>query len=206
MTGKSNDLLINKISLDKIKMLRTDGRLFERFVKTNEKFFHNVALKFNPNFIYEHEDYFQIALISVYNVIDKYDATRGSFSTFIYKCIYNDILQTINKANNIISHETSIENFTRISEDSNTSEYNESIFKSFANEDFENTMITQIEINNFVNKLEDIHKEIFERRVIKKMKHKEVAEDMGLNYHTYKHIWHYSVNPKLKQLEELFTQ
>lgn len=204
MTNKHSDLLINKISIENINRLKDNHKLFNRFVKVNEKFFHNIAQKFTPNFIYDHEDYFQIALISVYNIIEKYDQNRGAFSTFIYKCIYNDILQSINKANNILTHETSIENFTRINEDSNSSEYNEIVFNNLSETNFEESLITKIEVNNFVNKLEDIHKEIFERRIVKKMKHKEVAEDMGLNYHTYKHIWHYSVSPKLKQLEELF--
>lgn len=205
MAIKSNDLLINKISYENIQRLSNNERLFSRFVSANEKFFHNIVNKFSTNYIFEHEDYYQISLMCLYNVIDGYNPDRGSLSTFLYKCIYNDILQLVNKSNTISSKETSIEIFTRNVDGGESTEYNEMFFKDASGTSFEDNMVAQLEVSNFMNKLESIHKEIFDKRIIKKMKHEDVAKAMGLNYHTYKHLWHYSVSPKIKQLQELLA-
>lgn len=201
----NNDLLIKNISkrLDLINQLKVDEKLFEKFVNINENFFHKIIQKFSPTCIFDHEDYFQTSLIALYNLIEKYDETRGAFSTFVFTCIYNDVLQEINKGNKISKQEVSMEKFLRSNEVGGNYEYNEAVFDHHATQyDFENSLIAKFEIQEFMDKLEPIHKQIFDRRVIKKMKHREVAENLGLNYHTYKHIWHYSVSPKIKKLQE----
>lgn len=203
MEFSKHNLLIKNLTVETLQKIKVSSHIFDKFVKINEKFIHNIVQKFSPTCVFDHEDYFQIALISLYNLIDKYDESRGKFSTFAYICIYNDVLQEINKGNKINNNEISIENFLKTFDSSNNFEYNEAIF-DYANRqfDFENELVAKFSIEDFINNLEPLHKDIFERKVIKKMKHKEVAEELGLNYHTYKHIWHYSVSPKLKRLKE----
>jgi len=197
------DLSIKTITNDVVAKMKHDEKLFEKFVRKNEAFIHNIVRKFQPNDLYDYDDYFQIGLLSLFNSFNKFNPTRSTLSTFAYTCIFNDILQAVNKNNKITNHEISIENFMRSFDNSNLTEYNEAFFNyPNKNYDFGNDIINDMEIKNFMNELDDLHKKIFELRVLKKMKHESVADKVGLNIHTYKHIWHYNISPKIKKLKK----
>ena len=199
----SNNLLINQISNLNIERMRTNSRLFELFVKRNEGFIHNLAKKFNPISYDDYMDYFQEGLIGLKKAVDSFNpAKKVSLSTYAWKCVYNNILQYINSEKKKTDKNVSIENFLRQYDNTGSAEYNEITFKNPLNDDnFESHIINDLAMEDWFNELEDLHKKIFRLRVIEKRKHKEVYEELNLNKHTYKYIWHYHVSPKVKQLQ-----
>lgn len=207
-TYKKVSLSIKNISKDTVELLQKDDRLFQLFVKKNAGFIHNIVGKFSPPDQMDYDDYFQIGLISLYKALHKFDADRGvSLSTFAYTCIYNDILQYVNKSHKIVSKEISIEKFLRKYDNGLSGEYNESVFEDhhFSVSNFEDSMVNDIVMKDYISTFEDIHKQIFDLRFVKKMKHKDIAKLLGLNIHTYKHIFYFSVYPMVKQLSKMIS-
>jgi RNA polymerase sigma factor (sigma-70 family) len=201
--AKDKSLAIKVITEEQINKVLNNQRLFTAFIKQNEGFLHNLVKKFAQLHTDEYDDFYQIAMLSMHKALQKVEPKKSTLSTFAYTVIYRDLIQEINKINKKKNHEVSIENFKRKNENGNETEYFESNFEIDTNTiNFEDTMIQKITVDNFFYDLEDIHKKIFKYRIEQRMKHKEVADKIGLNYHTYKHIWHYHLNPKIKQFQK----
>jgi len=197
----NNQLVLKNITEAHINLLKTDNRLFARFIKINDGFIHNIVKKFGLQDD-DYDDFYSIGLESMYKAINKYNPEKKvTLSTFAFKCIINDMLQEVNRNNKKAKKEVSMEVFLKKSENSDTSEYTEIFFKNTA-VDFERDIVTKIMVNDFVNSLEVLHQKIFACRVEKKMKHNDIADKLGLNKHTYKYIWHYHVSPKVKKFSE----
>lgn len=195
---KNKFLISNITTKDECDMIRSSQRYFTKFIKENEGFVHKIVRHFNPPDDMDYDDYFQLGLMGLDKAIEKFDETQKvNLSTFAYHCIYNDILQFVNKQNKKRKREVSIENYVKRSENGDTSEYNEMLFNGITY-DFEENVVGKMMIDNFMNSLEDLHKKIFICRVQEKMKHEDIAKKLNLNKHTYKYIWHYHVSPKVK--------
>lgn len=193
-----NRFLISNITDDEIDLMRANPRYFNKFIKENEGFIHKIVRRFSPPDDFEYDDYFQIGMMGLDKAVEKFDSGLNvNLSTFAYHCIYNDILQFVNKQNKKRKREVSIENFVKRSENGDTSEYNEMLFNGVVY-DFEESVISKMMVDKFIGSLEELHQKIFICRVRDKMKHDEIAVKLGLNKHTYKYIWHYHVSPKVK--------
>lgn len=195
---KDTDLTLKRITDENIELLKTNERLFGRFIKKNDGFIHNIIKKFNLDNEFDYQDFYSIGLESMLKAIKKYNPEKKvTLSTFAFRVLINDMLQEINKKNKKSSKEISMEVFLKKSENSETSEYTEVFFKK-TTVDFEDDIVTKLMVNDFVNSLETLHQKIFTCRVEKKMKHDDIAKELNLNKHTYKYIWHYHVSPKIK--------
>lgn len=190
---------ITDVTKKDIKDILIDDKLFAKFFRTNVKYVHNIAGKYASVGTDEYNDYFQIASLSLHKALRKYDPDRNiKLSTFAYTVMLNDVKQQIKKNIKIANKEVSIESFARKFDNDSSSDYSENVFEHlYMMEDFENNLVDKIEAYRFYNSLEEIHQKIFTFRVVEKMKHRDIAKQLNLNFHTYKHIWHYHVRPKM---------
>lgn len=206
---KNPDLLLKKITPAVIDKMKNNTRIFDQMTKTNEAFLYKIAQKFSPQGHHTLDDYVQIARIALWKAVQKYDITRkdaSGFSTFAWKVIYNDILQEVNKINKRGSAEISIESFTRKFDNDSTAEYAETFFKGRSIDqckNFEDSLLQNLTIQNFIQDMDELHKKIFDLRFIQKMKHKEIAEALNINFATYKVIFYKRVKPQINKLADI---
>lgn len=200
------ELLLKKITPIVIDKMKKDTRIFDQMTKTNEAFLYKIAQKFSPQGHHTLDDYVQIARLGLWKAVQKYDITRkdaSGFGTFAWKVIYNDILQEVNKINKRGSTEISIESFTRKFDNDSTAEYAETFFKGRSMDqckNFEDGLLQDFTIQNFMKDMDEIHKKIFDLRYLQKMKHKEIAEALNINFATYKVIFYKRVKPQIDKL------
>lgn len=208
--SKAHDkfLLLKFVKNKTIKKLKNDDKLFSRFVEENAGFIHSIVARFGPKDSFDYEDYYQIGLLGLHKAVRKFNPKRpnnSTLSTFAYTVIYNDILQAVKKNNKTASREVSMENFTRKYDNETSSEYSETLFSDPSIDrlnNFENRIVNSIITRNYIKKLENIHQRIFNYRFVDGLKHKDIAKKLGLNIHTYKHIFYFSVYPKIKELKK----
>lgn len=207
-SSSSPSLLLKDITLPTVMSLRNDDKLFAKFININRGFIENIVNKFVRPCNDEWEDYYQIGLIAMYKAIKSFKNGYSKLSTFAHHCITNSILQVVNKENRIRRHEVSFEEFTISSINSGeSSKYSEiTIRGEKINNSFEDSILDDIELEQFMSKLEPLHYKIVYRRYILGMKNKDVALDLGLNIHTYKHILRYGVIPYIRKLKKNIHQ
>ena len=205
---KRAELKISKLTPKIIEKMKYNTKMFDRMAEDNKAYLYSIAQKFSPQGHHTLDDYVQIARIALWNAVNKFDSQRSdasSFSTFAWKVIYNDILQEVKKINKRGSAEISMESFVRKFENDSSSEYAESFFKGRSIEQcktFEDDLVQKFTIDDFVKDMDQLHQSIFKCRFIKKMKHKEIAEELNLKFSTYKTIFYKRVKPQIDTLAD----
>lgn len=192
---------LNKLESSDILEIQKDNRKFDKLVTANRGFIEVIINPFKNNFNYD--DMFQVATISLWKAINKFDALKegaSTFSTFARTVIQRDIWNHTKKQNKIFQNENSIESYKNDTENPNsTNEYNEGYFKKPLRVELEDSVINKIHQENILRELSDVERQIYDLKVRKDMPMKEIAVAIGINLHTLKYLTYTRLNAKLEK-------
>jgi len=192
--------LLNELTKDDIKAIQNDNKKFDKLVLINRGFIEAIINPFRQNFNYD--DMYQIAIISLWKAIQKFDPDKenaSTFSTFARTVIQRDIWGYTKKQNKIFQNENSIESYVNDSENGNSREYNESYFKKPKDKNFEDEIINKIYYENILKDLSEIERQIYDLKINKNMSMKEIAEIIKMNLHTVKYLTYVRISEKLEK-------
>lgn len=167
---------------------------------TNEEMFNkniNIAYKianqYLSNYPNEYEDIKQVALLSLWQSVERFDNSKGfAFSTFAYKVIFNNINCYLRKPKQIYANTISLD--TPIDENLTIKDIIKDNFDIFDKLEYEE--INQIK-NNILNNLSDRDKQIYKKLLDGKTQY-EIATEFNLSQAQICRIWQ-KINNKIKQ-------
>lgn len=192
---------LNELSNEDILVIQSDNKKFDKLVTLNRGFIEDIINPFRQNFNYD--DMFQVAIISLWKAIQKYDAEKkdaSAFSTFARVVIQRDVWGHTKKQNKIFQNENSIEAYK--SENDNgtqNSEYNESYFKKPQDINLEDHIINKIYQQDILKELSDVERQIYDLKINKDMSMKEISTMIGVNLHTLKYLTYVRLSGKLEK-------
>lgn len=211
------DFRIKTITNDKLKYIKNHPELFTNLLESNKGFVDGICRAFSSkNPLYDFDELYQEATIALWKSIEKYNPDRedkSTFSTFAHKVIFNDILQVIKKQNKVIKNENYIEDYRNGSsqwEDNNThkaADYKEEFFIPITSK---NTTVEEQVIDSIMRKTQDVvlsknEREIYHMKFDLKMKLRDIAKKLKINFHTFKVIYYGSFIPKLNKINKIQT-
>lgn len=193
--------LLNELTAEDIIAIQNNNKKFDKLVILNRGFIESIINPFRQNFNYD--DMFQVATISLWKAIGKYDAEKedaSSFSTFARVVIQRDIWGYTKKQNKIFQNENSIESY-KAENDNGTqnSEYNESYFKKPQDINLEDHIINKIYQQDILKELSDVERQIYDLKINKDMSMKEISTMIGINLHTLKYLTYVRLSGKLEK-------
>ena len=199
---------LNTITTEQAQEILNSDRKFTQFININSNFLRRMVHKqimqsrLNTNDSELFHDLFQEASLSLWKkALPNYNGST-KFSTFAYTVIRNDLLQfLLNRTKFERSHGpvNSIENSLRMSQDSESFEYNEKYWKKPYKMSFEDEILTRLHEESLTSKLSPLDQKVLELKK-KGFKKKAIAEKIGMNYHSYRSYHFYSFVPKIKSL------
>lgn len=199
---------LNSITQEQAQEICKSDRKFTQFININSNFLRRMVHKqimqsrLNTNDSELFHDLFQEASLSLWKkALPNYNGST-KFSTFAYTVIRNDLLQFLlnrTKFERCHGPVKSIENSLRMSQDSESFEYNEKYWKKPHRLSFEDEILNRLHEESLTSKLSPLDQKVLELKK-KGFKKKAIAEKIGMNYHSYRSYHFYSFVPKIKSL------
>lgn len=200
---------LNKITPIDAQRIKKSDREFSALLRQNSNFLRKLvwgyikknSLNNSDSEIFE--DAYQEACLSLWSkALDKYNGST-KFSTFAYKVIKNDILAFLQKRSSFTSKRgdfISIEKLKTNKESQSGSEYFENSWKvDLKKRCFEDSLIEKMDEENLKNNFSSIDLKIYELKS-RGWSGKNIAQALGMNFHTYKSHLYGSYIPKMKKI------
>jgi len=200
MKTAKTKLKFSSITEKEVKKIKREPRLFAELLRDNENFINKIIHKINKNKDEDYEyflDSFQDGSIGLWNAVTTYKGTKSKFSTYAYTCIYNAVLQKVQKNDKKKADDISIEKFIQNTDDGG-SEYYENRF-IFDYSDPYSQIDKQIDEEIMLSKMNENDTIIYNSR-IQGLSLKDTAEKVGMKFSTFK-VYYYKVF--LKKMKDL---
>ena len=186
---------LSAVKAEHVEIMKKDSAAFGRLLSQNENFLNRIIHSFHGISTDTFEELRQEALIATWEALNAYDPNRGaSFSTLVYRCVYNHCLGKLKEMNRISKTETTMEAFKRKNtlmgglESGAGDGYLEDywIKGSAGDGSFENQVIEAVDNEIALSKLSETDRKILDGKR-NKLTRKQIAELVGMNYHTFRY-------------------
>lgn len=199
--GESIKLKISKVLPENIQTLKTNQKQFEIFLKTNDNFLNKLVHSLAGVDTETFYDLKQEASLALWQSLYDFDQNRGAkFITFAYTKIRNHILYMIEKKQKHDNELVSIEKFKKSDAGENSSDYYESAF-DVGHFEFDDNIINKVDSEKAFQQLNDLDKKIlYLKKNSDKITRKQIAEKLGMNFHTFKFYYYGEFVNKMQKI------
>lgn len=182
---------ISKVTTQDIPVLKKNPTQFGKFMKENDNFLNKIVHSFKEIDTETFMDLKQEARLALWQSLDDYDSNRGAkFITFAWTKIRNHVLYILQKKQKHDNSIISIEKFKKTDNQDSESDYYENAF-DIDHFEFEPDIINKVDSERMMSCLTDLDKKILElKNDSRRFTRKEIAEHLGMNFHTFKFYYY----------------
>lgn len=142
----------------------------QQLIEDNMKLVHGVTHKYFPHLVHD-EDIVQCGMIGLCLAADSWDSEKTAFSTYAYRCIYNEIVRELKRRGKSVSA-LSLDYEYSLNDEGDSTTFGDKLIGDF-DVDF-------VDMDYVLTKLTPREKQCFELRATGKDNH-EIAKILGIN-------------------------